>query len=279
VSDKVVVASGPGLAPRTLAAPRSRRAHLPQLRCISTSPAGDALYDPAQVRGLFDWMSASYDRMNVAMSLGFSVRWRRQLLALVEAAPAPRRVLDLMSGRGETWHAIGRCFPDASIAAIDFAPAMVAQSIVRNESEFGRRIEVRCEDALHSSVPDASVDLVVSAYGLKTFDAAQTVRLADEVARVLRPGGRFAFIDVTEPRNRILRRAYVRYLRWVVPAAGLLLLSDPTEYRMLHRYLADYGDGRRAVEAFTRQGSLQVETRTHFFGCATSVYGRRSGGP
>jgi len=42
--------------------------------------AVDTLYDPQQVRGLFDRMSRSYERMNVAASFGFSVRWRRQLV-------------------------------------------------------------------------------------------------------------------------------------------------------------------------------------------------------
>lgn len=247
----------------------------PVAGCLAVS-RGDALYDQGEVRRLFDRMAASYDRMNLVMSLGFSALWRRQALALVDRAPTPVRVLDLMSGRGETWSEIVRRFPGARITAVDFSEGMSAQADARNRTAHDGDVTVLCQDALRTSIADGSIDVVVSAYGLKTFNAAQSERLADEVARVLRPGGSFVFVDVTEPPCCLLRAAYRLYLRCVVPVAGILLLSDPTEYRMLHRYLAAYGDGRRSVDAFTAHGALRVTTRRHFFGCATSVYGRRA---
>ena len=242
----------------------------------TTSPApADPLFDPEDVRQLFDRMAASYDRMNIALSLGFSTLWRRQLLGLVHASGSPRRVLDLMSGRGETWAEIERRLPQAEITAVDFSAQMMAQAEARSRGRFGGRVRLRQEDALAGSTKDASVDVVVSAYGLKTFDAAQLERLASEVARVLQPGGSFAFIDVTEPDSGPLRMLYRTYLRCIVPLAGILLLSNPTEYRMLHRYLAGFGDGSRAVEAFRAEADLRIEVRRHFFGCAMSISGRR----
>lgn len=237
--------------------------------------AADPLYEPADVRRLFDRMAPSYDRMNLVLSLGFSALWRRQLLSLVRATGSPRRVLDLMSGRGETWAEIERRLPRAEITAVDFSAQMTAQARIRNRARFGGRVRLRQEDALAGTSQDASFDVVVSAYGLKTFDAGQLERLAAEVVRTLRPGGSFAFIDITEPGCGPLRTAYRTYLRWIVPLAGLLLLTDPTEYRMLHRYLAGFGDGSRAVEAFRAEPGLEVEVRRHLFGCALSISGRR----
>ena len=235
----------------------------------------DPLYDPADVRRVFDRMAASYDRMNIVLSPGFSALWRRQLLSLVPAAGSPRTVLDLMSGRGETWAEIERRFPQAEITAVDFSAQMMTQAQARSHARFGGRVRLREEDALAGTTQDATVDVVVSAYGLKTLDAAQLERLASEVVRTLRPGGSFAFIDVTEPGCRALRFLYRTHLRWIVPLAGILLLSNPTEYRMLHRYLAGFGDGSRAVEAFRSEAGLRVEVRRHFFGCAMSISGRR----
>lgn len=243
---------------------------------IPSAATAALLYDADDVRQLFDRMAASYDRMNVALSLGFAARWRRQLLRLVGATGSPRRVLDLMSGRGETWTEIERRLPQAEITAVDFSAQMMAHAQVRSRTRFGGRVRLRREDALNGTAERASFDVVVSAYGLKTFDAPQLERLAAEVERVLRPGGSFAFIDVTEPAGRALRIAYLAYVRWIVPLAGILLLSDPTEYRMLHRYLTAFGDGSRAVEAFRSRPGLHVEVRRHFFGCATSISGRRA---
>ncbi|SDL57263.1 class I SAM-dependent methyltransferase [Microbacterium azadirachtae] len=255
--------------------PAASAVTLPASDAVPCTP--DPLYDPAGVRHLFDRMARSYDRMNVMLSLGFSVLWRHRLLRLVPATGSPRRVLDLMSGRGETWATIERRLPQAQITALDFSDEMLAQAQRRNLGRFAGRVRLRQEDALEQTTPSGSVDVVVSAYGLKTFDARQLERLAAEVARTLRPGGSFAFVDVTEPACGPLRVAYRSYLRWIVPLAGLLLLSDPTEYRMLHRYLAGFGDGSRAVAAFRAEPGLEVEVRRYFFGCAMSISGRRLG--
>jgi len=80
---------------------------------------------------------------------------------------------------------------------------------------------------------------------------------------------------VTEPPSRILRFCYRLYLERIVPVVGTLLASDPTEYRMLWRYLRDYRDGERSFAALAACPSLTVERRLRFFGCATSFAGTR----
>lgn len=251
----------------TTVAPRSTR----------EGSAATGLYDGSAVRAMFDRMSTSYERMNVIMSLGFSVHWRRQLLDLVPDVGRAPRVLDAMTGMGETWGQLLRRFPDGELTAVDFAPAMIAHARERNRDRFGERVDVRCGDMLDSGLGTASFDLVVSAYGLKTFDESQTTRLIDELARVLRPGGRYAFVELTEPPNRLLRRLYGLYLRVIVPVAGMLCLSDSEEYRMLHRYVRGYATGSRTAHALRAHPELTVETRRHFFGCATSFSGARRG--
>lgn len=72
------------------------------------------------------------------------------------------------------------------------------------------------------------------------------------------PGGRFAFIEVAEPPHRILRALYDFYLSKIVPIIGVLLVSDPTEYRMLYRYLRAYGRGERTAAAFGEQRLASV---------------------
>jgi demethylmenaquinone methyltransferase/2-methoxy-6-polyprenyl-1,4-benzoquinol methylase len=237
-------------------------------------PGGDSIYDVTYVRALFNRMSRSYERMNIVMSFGFSVRWRRQLMRLVDPEGV-RDVIDLMSGMGETWPQVRRRFPGARISALDFSPEMTRHSEQKNAREFGGAVEIRCEDVLDSTLPTAGFDAVVCAYGVKTFDPAQSIRLGEELVRILRPGGRFAFIEVTLPPNPVLRRLYDLYLSIVVPLAGTLLLSDPSEYRMLYRYVRAYERGERTAAALDRD-ELTVARRSHFFGCATSFSGARS---
>ena len=242
------------------------------MRSESTTNAG--IYDPQFVSGLFSRMSRSYERMNIVLSFGFSVRWRRQLMALIPDSDRARSVIDLMTGMGETWNELLRRFPEAELAALDNAPGMVEHARDRNARRFGGRFAVLCEDVLASDLPSGHFDVVVSAYGLKTFDAEQSLTLAEEVVRILKPGGHYAFIEVTEPPHKLLRALYGFYLRLFVPVIGSLLVSDPVEYRMLYRYLRAYGSGARSEAAF-RRPELTLERRHHFFGCATSFSGMR----
>jgi ubiquinone/menaquinone biosynthesis methyltransferase len=233
------------------------------------------LYDAAAVRGLFNRMSRSYERMNIVMSFGFSVRWRRQMMRLLPAGEHRRRVLDAMSGMGETWAEVLRGIPDAEPAALDFSERMIEHGATRNRDRFGSRFVLLCQDVLDNDLGDGAFDVVVSAYGMKTFNEEQSRRFADQLARLLRPGGTFSFVEVTEPPNRVLRALYDFYLSRVVPIVGVALVSDPVEYRMLHRYLRAYGDGSRTSAALAGHPALQVERRRLFFGCATSWTGTR----
>jgi ubiquinone/menaquinone biosynthesis methyltransferase len=244
---------------------------------VNGSVAEEDLYDGAAVRGLFDRMSRSYERMNIVMSFGFSVRWRRQMMRFLPSGPRSPRLLDAMSGMGETWSEVLRRFPEARPAALDFSPLMIEHGETRNRDRFGGAFALLCQDVLDSDLPDGSFDVVVSAYGMKTFDGPQSVRFADELARILAPGGSFSFVEVTEPRNPVLRALYDFYLSRMVPIVGVVLVSDPVEYRMLHRYLRAYGDGSRTTEALAAHPALRVERRPLFFGCATSWSGTRVG--
>ena len=101
----------------------------------------------------------------------------------------------------------------------------------------------------------------------------------DELARILKPGGRFALIGVTEPRNPALRGLYSVYIGVVVPALARLLVTDTEECQMLGRFLREYGDGERTRRALDQHPLLTLETRRHFFGCATSFSGHRLPAP
>ena len=235
----------------------------------------DEIYSARFVRGLFDRMSRSYERMNLITSFGFSERWRRQMIALVTPTLGSPVVLDLMSGMGETWGALRRAIPEGNFHALDFSKRMIEHAQTRNESRFDDVFTLHSDDFLANTLSGAQFDVVVSAYGLKTFDTQQSRTFANELARILAPGGQFSFIEVAEPPHRLLRAAYDFYLSKVVPVVGRLLLSDPAEYRMLYRYVRAYGTGERSLAALTEHPLLTVERREHFFGCAVSFSGTR----
>jgi demethylmenaquinone methyltransferase/2-methoxy-6-polyprenyl-1,4-benzoquinol methylase len=180
-----------------------------------------------------------------------------------------------MCGMGETWAALERRFPGTDLVALDFSSRMVARARARSAVRHGGKVAVVRDDMLVSGLSDGAVDVLVSAYGLKTFSRIQTELFVEELARILKPGGHFALIEVTEPPHRILRALYRFYVRVVVPCLARLLVAETEEYRMLAQYLQAYRDGERTAVALAGHPLLTVEIRRYFFGCATSFSGRR----
>ncbi|MBL7954380.1 MAG: class I SAM-dependent methyltransferase [Flavobacteriales bacterium] len=230
------------------------------------------IYTPTYVQRLFDRMSSSYERMNYLTSFGFSLRWRRQFLAGIPATTAPVVVIDLLTGMGETWGAVHRRFPNARLSALDFSEGMLRHARAKSVARYGGRVEVLHQDVLQNHLPSAHFDIVTCAFGLKTFNPEQLARLAQETLRILKPGGRFAFVEVSEPNVVLLRALYGLYLGSVIPVLGRVLLGDPAEYKMLWRYTSAFGHAKAAMAIFQEAG-LQAAYTSHFYGCATGFHG------
>ncbi|HEV2861120.1 MAG TPA: methyltransferase domain-containing protein [Pyrinomonadaceae bacterium] len=101
---------------------------------------------------------------------------------------AGERVLDVACGTGNTALAVRA--RGAEVTGLDLTPELLAVAREREAAEGLSGINWREGDAENLPFPDASFDVVVSSCGL--MFAPDQQRVADEVARVTRPGGRIA---------------------------------------------------------------------------------------
>ena len=127
-------------------------------------------------------------------------------------------------------------------------------------------------DALECPLGASSVDMIFCTFGLKTFSETQLSSLAAEVTRMLRPGGTFAFLEISVPPNPLLRIPFLFYLQQVVPLLGRLFLGNPENYRMLGVYTRAFHNCQTTGSLFAKAG-LQIHFRSYFFGCATGFVG------
>lgn len=232
------------------------------------------IYDPEFVRGLFNRMSGSYERTNYITSFGFSIRWRKQFLAHFESDPAKLEIIDLLTGMGETWHAVKSRFPNSNLTALDFSKEMLKNARLKDHRGFKNKIALIQEDVLQNTLPSDHYDLVICAFGLKTFDREQLRVLAEQTKRILKKGGRFSFIEVSKPGNKILNALYKFYLGRLVPLFGKILLGDPAEYRMLWKYTKRFKNASEACELFNSVG-LRTTYQSYFYSCASGFYGSK----
>ena len=195
-----------------------------------TAPAIDADHLPqgeekaAAVRAMFDAIAPRYDLVNRIMTFRMDVGWRRRTVRTLRL-PAGATVLDLACGTGDLCR---------ELTAAGYRP-------IGMDLSYGMLAAARTEaplvhaDALRLPVPDGSVDGITCGFALRNF--VDLHPFFAELARVLRPGGRIALLEVAEPPNPVLRWGHGIYFGKVVPRIGALL-SDGAAYRYLPKSVA-----------------------------------------
>jgi tRNA (cmo5U34)-methyltransferase len=107
---------------------------------------------------------------------------------------AQLNLLELGCGTGITTASLLASREDALIDSVDNAPAMLTQARQNLAAALAaKRLRLIENDALSHlcEIPDASVDIVASAYTLHNFLHGYRRRVLEEVRRVLKPGGLF----------------------------------------------------------------------------------------
>lgn len=186
-------------------------------------PTGDA--KRRAVREMFDTIAPRYDLVNRVMTFGLDTRWRRRAVRSLHLPPHSL-VLDLASGTGDLCIVLTR-YGHRPIS-VDFSFGMLSADHRSNAP----RVQA---DVCSMPFPDASADGVTCGFALRNF--VDLGAFFDDLARVVRPGGRVALLDASEPENRFLRWGHGLYFRGVVPRIGGLL-SDRRAYRYLPKSLA-----------------------------------------
>jgi demethylmenaquinone methyltransferase/2-methoxy-6-polyprenyl-1,4-benzoquinol methylase len=210
---------------------------------------------------MFDAIAPRYDLVNRLMTFGLDVRWRRRAVRALDL-PAGSLVLDLAAGTGDLCRDVARA--GLRPVGVDLSFGMLAHA--RTDAPLLQA------DALRLPFPDATADGVVSGFALRNF--VDLGAFLHEAARVLRPGGRVALLDVAQPSNPILRAGHAVYFGKVVPRIGGLL-SDAAAYRYLPQSVA-YLPGRDGLLALVRDaGFVDVEHRLLTGGITQLIVGTR----
>ena len=214
------------------------------------------------VRQMFDTIAPRYDLVNRIMTFGLDVRWRKQATRALALLPGST-IVDLAAGTGDFCRELakGGLVP----VGVDLSFGMLAAA--RTEAPLVQG------DALRLPLPDASVDGVTCGFALRNFVALEPVFA--ELARVVRPGGRIALLDVAQPVNPILRWGHSIYFGKVVPMIGGLL-SDKQAYAYLPRSAAYLPDGPALVDMLCGAGFTDAQRRLLSGGITQLLTGTRA---
>lgn len=223
---------------------------------------------------MFDQIAPRYDMLNRIMSLGVDQRWRRATVDALSLSPGSR-VLDAATGTGDLALMIARRHPDAHVVGIDPSRGMIAIG-QRKAEELGAsaRVEFQVADVQALPFGSNSFDAASIAFGIRNVGDR---RLGlSEMARVTRPGGHVAVLELGEPQGSFLGPLARFHIRQVVPRIGGLL-SGSHEYRYLQQSIAAFPAPDVFAQLMQDVGLQVLEVRPLTFGACTLFVAQRSG--
>jgi demethylmenaquinone methyltransferase/2-methoxy-6-polyprenyl-1,4-benzoquinol methylase len=224
-------------------------------------PEGDEKY--RDVETMFDRLAPDYDRMNRLISLGLDRGWRRHTVAELGLDPGAR-VLDLACGTGDLCNDLAAS--GYFSLGVDYSAGMLASAHTRAPLVRG--------DAGRLPFRDHSLDGVICGFALRNF--IELTHVFAEIARVLRPGGRFAALDAAVPANPLLRAGNAIWFRGAVPLLGRLLTREGDAYSYLPRSTAYLPAADVLADALEEAGFVESRHHTLTGGSVLVISGTRA---
>jgi demethylmenaquinone methyltransferase/2-methoxy-6-polyprenyl-1,4-benzoquinol methylase len=218
----------------------------------SVLPTGDAKV--AAVDAMFDAIAPRYDLCNRVITLGLDVGWRRRTVRAL-GLTAGATVLDLACGTGDLCRELSRA--GLVPIGVDRSAGMLAAAAgARGVPDDGAAPAPLVRgDALSMPLRSGAVDGLVCGFALRNFASLPPVFA--ECARVVRPGGVVAFLEVDTPPSAVLRAGHRVWFGGVVPLIGALL-SDGDAYRYLPRSVAYLPAPDELARLLSQAGFTQV---------------------
>lgn len=180
-----------------------------------------------QVQAMFDRIAKRYDLMNTVMTAGLHDEWRVRAADVANVGPGAH-VLDVATGTGDLAIELAkRVAPGGSVTGVDFSEEML---VVAREKQISALAGIDAEvvfdqgNALDLKYDDDMFDAVTVGFGVRNFsDLAAGLT---EMARVVKPGGKFVILEISQPQKGPLSYFYKAWFDGLVPFIGKFAGED-----------------------------------------------------
>lgn len=209
---------------------------------------------------MFDAIAPRYDLLNRLISLGIDQRWRRKTVAALNLQHG-QKALDLATGTADLALMVAER-TGASVVGLD--PSANMLDVGRSKlGAFEGQIQLVEGDAQSLPFDDDTFDGVCMAFGIRNVpdrDAALA-----EIARVTRPGGRVAILELSEPKSGLMGSLARFHMHTIVPMLGSWL-SGSREYRYLPDSIARFPAPEQFCQMMAAAGLSEPEAENLTWG-------------
>lgn len=212
-----------------------------------------------QVSHMFDEIAPHYDELNDALSLGVDRYWR--FVAINELKKDhPKTILDIATGTGDFALLAYRKIKPLKIVGIDISEGMLRVAAQKVEKKnLSHIISFDKQDCSSMSFADNTFDAAMVAFGVRNFEDIDAS--FQEVVRVLKPGGKFIFLELTTPQRTPVKQLYSVYEKTVMPFIRRVLAADKTAYEYLPQSIKVFPQGREMMLILKANGFENIRLR------------------
>ncbi len=224
---------------------------------------------------MFDRISKTYDLNNHLLSFGLDFYWRKKLAKHLPSFNSIR-LLDLATGTGDQIFALmKRCRNIKAALGLDLAHEMLTIGNRKlTNKPYAHQVSFMHGNATDVDVKDQCIECVTMSFGIRNVD--DVPRCLKEMHRILTIGGRALILEFSLPKNSLLRKFHLFYLRYILPRLGGLISKDKSAYTYLNQTIESFPYGNAFCTLLQSAGFQNAKAIPLNFGIVTLYVAEKS---
>ena len=209
-----------------------------------------------QVAKMFDNIAFRYDFLNRFLTAGVDVWWRKKMI-LSLTKNHPQTVLDVATGTADVALLTFKLLQPKQIIGIDISDGMLQLGREKiKKANLQNSVQLVNADSENIPYPDAYFDAITVAFGVRNFEHLE--KGLTEMLRVLKPGGKLAVLEFSQPKNKLFKAFCNFYNNVVVPGAGRLFAKNKEAYNYLNHSAKAFPEREQFTFILARLGYQNV---------------------
>lgn len=232
--------------------------------------------NPAVIKKMFDNISERYDFLNGVLSLYQDKIWR-MITAKKCGLNKKSAVLDVACGTGSLTFELAR-YTSGKVVGIDFSSKMIQLANKKLKLKQSRRgkyknVSFKIGDAQNMAFEDDSFDYVTISFGLR--NVSNVNKAISEMRRVVKKKGHVAILELSTPKNSLLKKIYFFYFLKLMPLIGGCISGNKSAYNYLPKSVVNFYTADETKEIMKEAGFTNVTVKPLTFGIAFLCIGEK----